>query len=204
MKNNIARATLFACLLLLAAPCPASARDRGFDSPFWWAFDLGYGSVGISHDDRSSDYQDAFYMSFKGGLKLDESLRIGVEVGGWTLEAEDTWDPDRGEGISQTGIVVLLAPPDTPFQLSGSFDYLDYWNNDYYADFQGQGWSATLGFGYTFVTDLGLELTPAVSYTIGRVHDDSYYDSQSRDIDVLTLKIGLSYNAAGHPRYQGW
>jgi hypothetical protein len=205
MKNFTALAPLSVSLvlLLLLIPATGSARDRGIYAPFWWALEMGYGNVTISDDDRSS--QDAFYLGFKGGIMVDESLRIGVEANSWTMESEDTWDSDRGEGVTQYGIVAMLNPPDTPLQLTGSFDYVDYWNNRF-PEFDGQGWSGTMGIGYCFLTDIGLAVTPSISYTFGRIRDDDayYYDSESRDLDIVTIKVGLSFNPGGHHRYRDW
>ncbi len=202
-------------LLLSLSAAPAYGQDYAY-SPFWWNLGMGYGNVSISNDHHSSDYYDAFHIGFSGGVVVDPALLLGVEVSGWIIESEeeDDWDHDEwdhhdgdhddGQGLSHFQIVGILRPADTNLSLSGGFGYATYWDDSYYEDYHGHGWSMSLGAGYSFMTPIGLALTPAVSYTYGRLRDDNRYeDNDGRSFDILTFKVGLSYSgttAGSRPR----
>lgn len=61
--------------------------------------EIGVGSVRrtttVTHTDST------FYMAFKGGYAVSGRLLLGVELGGYALDAGDLRDPSEGAGVSR-------------------------------------------------------------------------------------------------------
>ena len=67
---------------------------------FWAGADVGVASLERLYSQTDSTRDTEFAMAFRAGYALHPRLPLGVELGGWTLQEADPWDPSKGEAIS--------------------------------------------------------------------------------------------------------
>jgi len=175
---------LAAALALLACALTARAQDaetEDFGPPesvarpslFWGGFDLGYASLARSYSATSPTREGTFTMALRGGIVLDPRLLLGAELGGWTIENSQLWDPSQGEAISTRFLIVQYAPlPFSSLFVRAGGGRIRYWNNRPGEDgASGSGGIVGLGFDLPLAPPAGggagLYLTPSVDYAFG-------------------------------------
>lgn len=151
---------------IIAMAVTLAAADA-YAAGVWGGVELGAGSVRHTTDSTYTD--STWYVAFKGGYVVSEGMLLGMEIGGYTLEAGDLWDSSQGEGISQVFVIgqYYFGPSRGGWYAKGGGGYVSYWNNrpDGRED---TGWGATLGLGYDWRTDGFGTLGPIVSVGYGR------------------------------------
>lgn len=159
------------------------SEEQSVRAGFWGGIDFGVGLLQQSFDEREED-DTTFSLGFKGGYTINPHLRMGLELGGWLLEATSLNDPTVGEGISQ----VFLIAQYYPRQQSNLFakvggGYATYWNNRPGEPTGKDGWGWTVGGGYDFLLSTHFALSPFVTFSHGDIEDIDYR--------AITLGIGI-------------
>jgi hypothetical protein len=116
-----------ALLMVLALTSPRAGAAESTTGGFWGGVELGAGKVWRSMD--ATTHKDATsYLAFKGGYALSEQLLLGAELGGYTFEAGDLWDPSKGEGLSQVFLIAqyYLRPMRKEWYVKGGAGYVSY------------------------------------------------------------------------------
>lgn len=155
-------------VLLLAALSPGG--NTGADmtpGDIWAGVEVGAGNARSTTDATHSD--STWYLSFKGGFAFSERLLLGMEIGGFTLEAGDLWDSSEGEGITQVFVTgqYYFARAREGWYAKGGGGYVSYWNNRP-GGVEDTGWGATLGLGYDWRAGGFGTLGPVISFSYGK------------------------------------
>lgn len=169
--------------LLLAGARPASAAGPGDPPGRWWVgLDLGAGQLRRSLPEVSES-KPRFYFSLEGGVTVTPQLLVGLEVGGWLLQAENPDDPTRGAAISPLFVTARIYPSKmSTFHIRLGGGSINAWNNAVDAvDQWGTGWEA--GFGYDVQIRGRHHITPFVLYSRGSVGQ----------LDISAVTVGAGY-----------
>lgn len=171
-----------ACIGWWFVPASGHADAAPAGDP-WGGIELGVGNVWRNTDPTHAD--TTWYLSFKGGLALSERLLVGMEIGGYTLEAGDLWNPSEGEGITQVFVIGQYYPGDrrAAWYAKGGGGYVSYWNNRPNGG-EDTGWGVTVGLGYDWRTDGFGSLGPVLSYSLGK----------ARELDHQAVSLALSWS----------
>lgn len=177
--SNIAAALLLVVALTSTHAGAAESTTGGF----WGGVELGAGNIRRSAYATHTD--TTIYMAFKGGYAVSERLLLGAELGGYTLEAGDLWDPSKGEGLSQVFLIAqyYLWPIREGWYIKGGGGYVSYWNNNP-GGLEDNGWGALFGFGYDWRTEGFGNFGPLLSFDYGK----------AGDIDYRAVALALSWS----------
>jgi len=183
---------LMACLCL--APTLACAGEPG--TGFWGGVDVGAGSLKRSYS-ISGDVSDTnFAMSLRGGYAWNPQLLLGVELGGWLLEASDyNNDPSQGEAVETYLLFAQYYPSrSSPWFLKGGLGGARYWTN-HAGEGTGSGSAAMLGAGRDFRVSDSWSLTAAADYSSGKLDGLTSPPgvTQNASYSALTFRIGFTY-----------
>jgi len=154
--------------------------------PWWVELQMGYGSTELTSDLGRAGHQGTFTLAFRGGRSFGERLRVGLELGGWLLEAGDIWDPSKGESLSEVAVIALVTPiADLPLFMEAGAG-LTFYTNNRPLEFGSRGTGWTVGAGWLVSLSRTVRLAPSVHVSGGGL----------RDIDnVLVTETGLRYSA---------
>lgn len=183
--STSARRSLVAAIMLCGVALPARGAESA-EAPgggVWVGLELGAASLRRSAPEALTE--STWYMSFKGGFAATERLLVGMEIGGYTLEAGDLWDSSEGEGVSQVFVVgqYYFDPRRAGWYLKGGGGYVSYWNNRPNG-LEDTGWGVTAALGYDWrTTGLG---------TIGPVVGIGY--GKASDLDHKAVSLALSWS----------
>jgi hypothetical protein len=124
---------LCACGLLTSVQ-HAAAQNAGLaeasSSGFWGGIDVGYARLSRLYSVSSASSEGQFTMALRGGIAIDPQLLLGIELGGWTIESADLWNPAKGEAISTRFLIAQYRPmEDSRFFLRGGGGSVVYWNH---------------------------------------------------------------------------
>jgi hypothetical protein len=156
-------------VLVLMSPHVGAAESSSVE--LWGGVELGAGSVRRSV--TASDHSDTtFYMAVKGGYAVSERLLLGAQLGGYTFELDDLWDPEKGEGISQVFLIAqyYLRSMREGWYVKGGAGYVSYWNNSP-GGLEDDGWGAQFGLGYDWQTEGFGTLGPLVMFDYAKAGD---------------------------------
>ena len=183
---------LLAALALLSAPVYAEDRQSGF----WAGADLGYASLKRERSVTGSETDSKPALQLRGGYFWHPQLLLGVQVGGWNLEAADWYDPSKGEGIETFFLVAQYYPSATAgFFVNGGLGRIKYWNNRP-LEYGATGSGGALGLGYDFrLGGTSFYLTPIADVTWGRFDGAVSPPGVTQDqrFRAVTLRIGITY-----------
>ena len=179
-KYTTIAVVLLSVLALMSTRTDAAGSTTG---GFWGGVELGAGNIRRSAYAAHTD--TTIYMAFKGGYAVSERLLLGVELGGYTLEAGDLWDPSKGEGLSQAFLIAqyYLGPTREGWYVKGGGGYVSYWNNNP-GGLEDNGWGALLGLGYDWRTEGFGNFGPLLSFDYGK----------AGDIDYKAVALALSWS----------
>ncbi len=183
-RSGIALAA--AALVLLAgaraAGVPASGPlDVGH---LFFAGDLGVGQLRRSGGGFDDD-QARFYMAGSGGFAVSSRVLLGLEIGGWLVEAGDIDDPGRGAGVAKLFVTGRVYP----FRMSGfhvraGAGAVNAWENAPDGiDAWGAGWEA--GIGYDVSLTYSQHITPFLVYSRG--------SAGAVRVRAVTLGVGYTW-----------
>jgi hypothetical protein len=187
--SGIDRRIVLALLFVVSASVVTrQAQAQGAEGlrPWWVELQMGYGSTELTSDLGRAGHKGTFTLAFRGGRSFGERLRVGLELGGWLLEAGNIWDPSKGERVSQVAVIAQLRPVvDLPLFVEAGAG-LAYYTNNRPLEFGSRGTGWTVGAGWGFSLTRTVHLAPSVNVSGGRL----------RDIDnVLVSETGLRYSA---------
>lgn len=172
-----------AAVLLLAAG-PARAGGPGDPPGRWWfGMDLGAGQLHQTVLDFSQD-SVRFYANFAGGVAINPQLLVGVEVGGWLLEASDYNDPSRGAAISPLFFTARIYPSKmSAFHIRIGGGLVDAWDNAWGTSQWGTG--LEVGAGYDVRVRSRIYVTPFATFFDGKIGD--------LGVRAFTAGVGLNW-----------
>jgi hypothetical protein len=115
-------------LLSTAIACGTAAADDSYPK-FQIGAEIGGGVLERKFPESRTDAK--FYLAFKGGYRPTERLLLGVELGGFTIQAGSRWESGKGAGISQRFVIAQyrLQPGGEGWYLKGGAGYVRYWDN---------------------------------------------------------------------------
>ncbi len=177
----------------LASSLVAASDEGGF----WWAgANLGAASLERTYTVTPKTRDSAFTLALELGYAWHPQLLLGVELGGWTLEAGDLWDPARGEGIQTLYLIARYYPRETStLFVKGGYGNVSHWIHRF-NEGGGSGHGGVLGVGKDFkVSGPSWYVTPALEYAWGESRGTLsppgvYQDQKYR---ALTLRLGVTF-----------
>ena len=198
---------LATALALLACPLAAPAADTQAPpaeqsrSLLWGGFDLGYASLARSYSVTSDTRDNTFTFALRGGFQLDPRLLLGLEFGGWTIQASNNQDPASGEAIGTRFLIVQIYPlAHSAFFVRGGGGRIVYTNNRP-GESSASGPGGIIGIGYDLaVKGRGGEhtafyVTPSLDYSAGRFSGATSPPGvvQDQRYRALSARIGLTF-----------
>lgn len=196
-----------AALALLACPLAASAAEAKAKAPeesrtlLWGGFDIGYASVARSYSVISDTRDNTFTFALRGGFQIDPRLLVGVEFGGWTLQASNNQNPASGEAIGTRFLIVQVYPiAHSDFFVRGGGGRVVYSNNRP-GESGASGPGGIVGIGY----DLAIKrrdgehtafyITPSLDYSAGSFSGATSPPGvvQDQHYRALSARIGLTF-----------
>ena len=186
---------LVAGMVLGLAAVPAGAAEPRAGGFWWGGMDVGAASLERRYTRTPKTRDSTFSLALQVGYAWDPRLLLGVELGGWTLEAGHLWDPDRGEGIQTLYLIARYYPREgSDVFVKAGYGNVSHWIQRINED-GGSGHGGVLGLGKDFGTGGRWHVTPSVEYAWGESHGvlsppGVYQDQEYR---ALTLRIGVTY-----------
>jgi len=151
----------------------------------------------VTADTRESK----FTMALRGGIALDRRLLVGIELGGWTIQSSNVWDPAQGEAISTRFLIAQVYPlTHSPFFIRGGGGRVVYWNNRPGEDgASGSGW--IVGIGYDLPVKMpgseetSFHVTPSLDYSAGGFKGATSPPGVVQDerYRALSARIGVTF-----------
>ena len=188
------RGLLAGAALGLAATTAGAAEPR--EGGFWWgSASFGVASLKRSYSVTPDTSDSALALALEVGYAWHPQLLLGVELGGWTLEAGDLWNPAEGEGIQTLYLVARYYPrASSGLFVKGGYGNLSYWNHRP-GESGGTGHGGVLGLGMDFLATGRWYATPSLEYAWGEYHDTTTPPGVQQDqrYRALTLRIGITY-----------
>jgi hypothetical protein len=193
------RLAVLTCATAAFSVCAWSGSPDGSSGKtsagFWGDVDAGYGILKRSYSVSSNTSQGAFSLAFSGGYAWDPRLLVGVELGGWTLQGSNLWDPSKGEGIETVFAVARYYPiPDSPLFVKGGGGLVKYWNNQP-GENGASGWGGVLGVGYDVYAKGSIHLAPLVEYSFGSYNGATSPPGITQDqrFQAITFLFGITF-----------
>ena len=188
-------------LLVLALVGPAIAAGAPGDNAggFWGGVDAGAASVTRTFSLTPRRRDSEFALAFRGGYAWHPRLLLGVELGGWTLQASTyDWplgeDPE-GEGIQTFyGMAQYYPVARWPFFVKAAYGHVKYWNNRPGED-GASGSGGVLGAGYDIAVKGRWYVTPAIELARGEFDGATSPPGirQDQRYRAVTFRVGLTY-----------
>lgn len=174
---------MMGAVMLLATASVARAAGPGDPPGRWWfGVELGAGQLHQTVLDFSQD-SVRFYANFAGGVTVNPQLLVGVEIGGWLLEASDWEDPYRGAAISPLFVTARIYPSEmSTFHLRLGGGLVNAWDNAWGTSDWGTGFE--LGAGYDVRVGSRVYVTPFATF----------FDGKIGELDVRAFTAGVGFN----------
>jgi opacity protein-like surface antigen len=189
-----ASTVLVPALALGLCAVPAAAQERA--SGFWAGVDLGYGSLRRDLSVSGPQSENKVAMGFRGGYFWHPQLLLGLELGGWNMEAANWDDPATGEGITTLFLIAQYYPlAGSAGFVKGGLGAVDYWNNRP-SESGATGPGGMLGAGWDFrMGASSFYITPSVDYSWGRFGAATSPPGVTQDqrYRAVTFRVGLTY-----------
>lgn len=198
---------LGALLALLACPLPAQGAETQAPAPeqprslLWAGFDVGYSRLARSYSVSSDTTDGTFTLALRGGFQLTSWLLVGLEFGGWTIQASNNQDPARGEAIATRFAIAQVYPlAHSPLFIRGGGGRVIYSNNRP-GEGGASGSAGIVGIGYDFPVRLrggehvAFYITPSLDYSAGSFSGATSPPGvvQDQRYRALSARIGLTF-----------
>ena len=194
MKKTVTASGLLAFVFATAtfAGEPAAEKAGGW----WGGIDFGVASVSREYSVTADTRDTTFTLAFRGGYSWHPRLLVGVELGGWLLEATDYYDwPPQGEGIQTSyGMAQLYPVSGSPVFLKAGWGHVRYWN-ERPGEGNASGTGTVVGAGYDFAMGSNFYVSPLIEYAWGK-YDNALSPPgvlQDQRYQAVTLKIGFTF-----------
>lgn len=186
---------VFSIAIFFLAPA-ASAEEQNIRSGLRGGIDVGAGDVKQSFGEEDED-NVYFYLGFKGGYFINPHFLIGLELGGWLIEASDQYcyydyyygycsDASEGDGIMQIFLITQFYPvKESGLFVKAGGGYVEKWSNRSDEQKNKQGWGLTVGGGYDFMLYEHFALSPFATF--------SYGDTGNWDYTAITFGLGGTF-----------
>jgi hypothetical protein len=189
--------------LLALSFAVASPADEGAEKKaggFWWGgMDLGFASLSRTYSVTAATRDTTFALAFRGGYAWHPRLLLGVELGGWTLEAATYpfgyGDDPEGEGIQTLLAIAQYYPKEgSPLFLKAGYGNVSYWNNRPLEN-GGHGHNAVIGLGYDLAVGKSWYVTPTIEFAWGTISGATTPPliTQDQRYEAVTFKLGATY-----------
>ncbi|HSC96971.1 MAG TPA: outer membrane beta-barrel protein [Burkholderiales bacterium] len=196
MKKAITVTGLLALLFAAATHASEPAAEKA--GGWWGGIDFGVASVSREYSVTADTRDTTFTLAFRGGYSWHPRLLLGVELGGWLLEATnsytDDWPPE-GEGIQTFyGMAQFYPVSGSPIFLKAGWGHVRYWN-ERLGEGNANGTGTVVGAGYDFAMGSNFYISPLIEYAWGK-YDDALSPPgivQNQRYQAVTLKIGFTY-----------
>jgi hypothetical protein len=179
---------------------PVSPANTQTDRPWWVSGEFGEGQLKLSSNQQQGDALPTFALGFAGGRQVGDSIRVGVKLNGWLLQAFNLNDPAVGESVSNVmGIVDVFPLRRSRLFFRGGLGWASYTNNQPTgSNGNGVGWET--GAGYEVPLRGQLRLAPTVEYGAGTLGDayDPVAPQTQRRYSVIEFKLTVVYRFGGH------
>jgi hypothetical protein len=186
----------FGLLLALACALPAPAAGTQEFSRFWGGFDVGYASLARTYSVTEPTTQGKFTMALRGGIALAPSFLVGIELGGWTIQGSDMWDPATGEAISTRFLIAQVYPlAGQGLFLRGGGGRVEYWNHRP-GENGASGSAGIVGLGWDFpLGAAGFYVTPSIDYSRGGYDGATSPPGvvQDQRYRALSIRLGVTF-----------
>jgi hypothetical protein len=180
----------------LSAVAQSSAEESR--TGFWGGLDIGVASVNRSYSMTASTSQTTFALTLSGGYAWDPRLLLGIELGGWTLQASDWWwnpDSSQGEAIETVFAIARYYPTaDSKLFVKGGGGLVHYWTNRP-GESGANGWGGMIGVGYDVYVRGSIRVAPFVSYSFGSFSDAISPPGIKQDehYQAATVYLGVTF-----------
>jgi hypothetical protein len=165
--------------------------------------DFGYGALDLRSDQYDEFSKHALAMTFRAQARVANVLRVGLELGGWTLDAYEENDPSKGEHVSNVLVVADVVPTGRfrPLFRLG-FGRVNYENNAPTA-LEGSGWGWKAAAGYEFTVWRNLRIAPRLEYGTSELDDEYAPDDRrtGRRYEAWDLGVGFTWTFQEGGRY---
>ncbi len=164
-------ASLGVLILLLLSTLSARAQQ---ESNWFVTFDLGEGQLQYTTDQAKGSRTPTFALAFSGGHRLTNQARVGLQVGGYLMEASNLNDPTKGVSVSHVfGFVDVFPVRRKGFFVRGGGGLAMYDNNHPLTNgSHGAGWMAGAGYEIPIAGD-SFKIAPMVVYSAGTLGSSS-------------------------------
>lgn len=196
---------LGAALALLACALPAPGAETQAPeesrSLLWAGFDLGYASLARSYSVTGDTRDDKFTFALRGGFQLDPRLLVGLEFGGWTIQASNNQDPATGEAIGTRFLIIQAYPlAHSAFFVRGGGGRVVLSNNRP-GESGASGPGGIVGIGYDLAVKrrggehTAFYVTPSLDYSAGSFSGATSPPGvvQDQRYRALSARIGLTF-----------
>lgn len=187
---------LVVCQIGMVLSPTTYAQSRSERKRFYAGMEMGIGLLKLYRNNLPEDRRGRFAMGFCGGYSPLRELRIGINLSGWLIEAENLQDPFEGIGIGNTYVQVELFPIRKLKHLflnleGGISNYRSNHLDGYIA--RGRGTKFGLGYEYDVAKHTGLSLT--VNYCTGQFGDVSYpLPTINQHYNSVEVLLGIIYH----------
>jgi len=176
----------------------AQTTDEQSRTGFWAGLDVGIASVQRSYSMTGNTSETTFALTLSGGYAWDPRLLLGVELGGWTLQASDWWwnsNSSQGQGIETIFAIARYYPiANSRLFVKGGGGLVHYWTNQA-GESGARGWGGVIGVGYDVYVKGSLRVAPLVSYSFGSFNGAISPPGITQDqrYQALTGYIGVTF-----------
>jgi len=138
--------------------------------------------------------QTSFALALSGGYAWDPRLLLGIELGGWTLQASDLSNSSQGKAIETIFAISRYYPlGDSRLFVKGGGGLVHYWTNRP-SESGANGWGGVLGVGYDAYVNRSTRVAPSVSYSFGTLTGlTSPAGIQDVRYQAVTLYLGVTF-----------
>ncbi|HSA89889.1 MAG TPA: outer membrane beta-barrel protein [Burkholderiales bacterium] len=179
-------------IAMTAGTTVAMAQDG---TGFWGGVDAGPAFLERTYSQTGSSRDTEFALAFRGGYAWHPRLLLGLELGGFTLEEGDLWDPRQGEGIQTFYAIAHYYPgAGSKFFLRAGFGHVQYWNNrPGETDASDSGY--VLGAGYELARWGSWRFEPVIDFSGGKFDGATSPPGvvQDQRYEALTFRLGITY-----------
>ena len=166
----LSRYSIWMVLWLVSFSAAAQSSDEESRTGFWAGLDIGVASMKRSYSMTPSSSQTTFALTLSGGYAWNPRLLLGVELGGWTLQASDWWwnsNSSQGQAIETIFAIARYYPiADSRLFVKGGGGLVHYWTNQP-GESGANGWGGMIGVGYDVYVKGSVRVAPSVSYSFG-------------------------------------
>lgn len=202
MTTNLKRCAL-AALAILAPPLWAADPAPPVPKTYWAELDVGYARV-ERRENLHSVGDDSVALDFSGGIRAGPRLRVGLDLGGYTLQVPclsgvDPYCPgnqaNRGRSIEHLLLGVDFRPEgEDGWLLHGGAGLNAFWAEQAGTSAHCCGWEGELGTGYTWrIADSSAHAGLRAAYVYGHFEAGASAGIPASDYHAVKIMLTIAY-----------